>query len=129
MIEVGHRNAESIRCVDAQIGARYACKGVRRGAVQIDPILRPAAHGYEIGKDLGQRSGGQPEVRVSSLYSILYRMEGRGWIKSRWVEKTGVRRRCYYTLTPQGQEILARQRREWVAFSTMVNQVIGASHA
>ncbi|MCP4570711.1 MAG: PadR family transcriptional regulator, partial [FCB group bacterium] len=69
------------------------------------------------------------EFRVSTLYSALYRMEDRGWIKGRWVEKTGVRRRCYYTLTPKGREALTRQHREWTAFSAMVNEVIGASHA
>ncbi|UCC48421.1 MAG: helix-turn-helix transcriptional regulator [Gemmatimonadota bacterium] len=86
-------------------------------------------HGYEIGKLLEHRSGGRLEFRVSTLYSVLYRMEERGWIKGRWVEKKGERRRCYYTLTKKGQEVLARQRREWTAFSAMVNQVIGVSHA
>jgi transcriptional regulator len=86
-------------------------------------------HGYEIGKHLEHSSGGQLEFRVSTLYSILYRMEERGWIKGRWVEKKGERRRCYYTLTAKGREVVARQRQEWKAFSTMVNQVIGVSHA
>jgi DNA-binding PadR family transcriptional regulator len=86
-------------------------------------------HGYEIGKLLEHRSGGQLEFRVSTLYSVLYRMEERGWIKGRWVEKKGERRRCYYKLTRKGERILVDQRKEWKAFSTMVNQVIGVSHA
>ena len=86
-------------------------------------------HGYEIGRLIEHRSGGRLEFPVSTLYSILYRMEDRGWIKGRWVEKKGERRRCYYTLTPKGHEVLARQRQEWKAFSAMVNQVIGVSHA
>ena len=86
-------------------------------------------HGYEIGKLLEERSGGQVEFRVSTLYSILYRMEHRGWIKGRWVEKPGERRRCLYALTPAGRSVLAQQRNEWRAFSGMVNEVIGASHA
>ena len=56
-------------------------------------------------------------------------MEDRGWIKGRWVERKGERRRCYYKLTAKGREVLGEQRREWQAFSTMVNQVIGVSHA
>ena len=82
-------------------------------------------HGYEIGKELEHRSGGRLEFKASTLYSILYRMEDRGWIKGRWVEKQGERRRCYYTLTPAGATELASQRREWRAFSTVVNQIIG----
>lgn len=105
---------------------------LKRGSMELmilSALEGSTRHGYEIGKFLEQRSGGQLEFRVSTLYSVLYRMEDRGWIKGRWVEKTGVRRRCYYTLTPKGQEALARQRREWIAFSAMVNEVIGGSHA
>ena len=86
-------------------------------------------HGYEIGKLLEHRSDGQLEFRVSTLYSVLYRMEERAWIKGRWVEKKGERRRCFYRMTRKGTEVLARQRKEWKAFSAMVNRVIGASHA
>ncbi len=86
-------------------------------------------HGYEIGKLLEERSGGRLEFRVSTLYSALYRMEERGWIKGRWVEKPGERRRCRYALTPEGHKVLALQRREWAAFANMVNQVAGVGHA
>jgi DNA-binding PadR family transcriptional regulator len=105
---------------------------LKRGSMELlilSVLDGQSRHGYEIGKLLEHRSGGQMQFRVSTLYSVLYRMEERGWIKGRWVEKKGERRRCYYTLTKKGQEVLARQRREWTAFSAMVNQVIGVSHA
>lgn len=86
-------------------------------------------HGYEIGKRIEHRSGGKLEFKVSTLYSALYRMEGKGWIEGRWVEKKGQRRRCYYRLTPKGRQVLARQRQEWAAFTTVVNEVIGVGHA
>ena len=88
-------------------------------AVETGPL-----HGYEIGKLLELRSGGELSLSVSTLYSILYRMEGRGWIKGRWVEKPGKRRRCTYSLTKDGVAVLARQRTEWKAFSAMVDRVI-----
>jgi len=86
-------------------------------------------HGYEIGKRLEYLSGGELEFKASTLYSILYRMEDRGWIKGRWVEKKGERRRCYYTLTPLGADVVVSQRNEWVAFTAMVNRVICPSPA
>jgi len=86
-------------------------------------------HGYDIGKLLEHRSGGRLEFKVSTLYSILYRMEDKGWIKGRWVEKKGTRRRCYYNLTPSGEAALAAQRQEWRAFTEVVNQVINPSPA
>lgn len=86
-------------------------------------------HGYEIGKLLEHRSGGKLEFPVSTLYTILYRMEDRGWLKGRWVEKKGQRRRCYYNLTHEGEKILAKQQCEWRDFTAVVNEMIGMSHA
>lgn len=54
-------------------------------------------------------------------------MEERGWIRGRWVEKKGERRRCYYSLTREGEEVLAQQRREWRAFVDIVDRVIAMS--
>ncbi len=86
-------------------------------------------HGYEIGKLLEKRSNGRLAFPVSTLYSILYRMEDREWITGRWEEKQGKRRRCYYTLTPEGKKVMARQQQEWEAFTTVVNDVIEVDHA
>src|SRR5213079_961949 len=68
-------------------------------------------HGYELGKLIEARSGGVLTFRVASLYPLLYRLEKRGWVQGRWVEKAGQRRRRYYRLTPQGRKVLAAQRR------------------
>lgn len=87
------------------------------------------SHGYELGKLIELRSGGEIQFNVSTLYPVLYRMENDGWISGRWVEKPGERRRCHYRLTRKGRDVLAHQRREWAAFAAAVNLVIGGSHA
>src|SRR5580692_4750880 len=61
-----------------------------------------ARHGYEISKLIEARSEGTLRVRVASLYPLLYRLEARGWIQGRWVEKAGQRRRRFYKLTREG---------------------------
>ena len=105
---------------------------LKRGSMELlilSALEDQPRHGYDIGKILEHRSGGQLQFPVSTLYTILYRMEDRGWIKGRWVEKAGERRRCFYTLSPDGAVALAARREEWKAFSSMVNRVLGASHA
>src|SRR4030095_7346983 len=67
-------------------------------------------HGYEIGRLIDERSEGTISFHVASLYPTLYRLEDKGLIDGRWVEKAGQRRRRYYRLTPAGREMLARQR-------------------
>lgn len=86
-------------------------------------------HGYEIGKLIEQRSGGRLKFQISSLYPILCRMEGRGWIEGRWVEKPGERRRRFYRLTKKGVEALAAQRKTWKEYTYAVNLVVEPSHA
>ena len=86
-------------------------------------------HGYEISKLIEQRSGGAVRFYAASLYPLLYRLEKRAWIKGRWVEKSGQRRRRYYQLTSEGQKVLASQRRGWQAFVEAVNRITEAEHA
>jgi PadR family transcriptional regulator, regulatory protein PadR len=86
-------------------------------------------HGYEISKLIEARSDGVLRFNVASLYPLLYRLEKRGWIQGRWVEKAGQRRRRYYKLTPEGKKVLAAQRSGWEAFVAAINRVTGIEHA
>ena len=86
-------------------------------------------HGYEIGKLIETRSRRQIVFRIGSLYPILCRLEDRGYIQGRWVEKEGERRRRFYRLTPEGRKFLAKQRNLWEQFVAAVNQVARPRHA
>ena len=86
-------------------------------------------HGYEIAKLIEQRSEGVLQFHVASLYPLLYRLEKRGLIQGRWVERAGQRRRRYYKLTLAGQKVLAEQRRTWKDFFAALDRVAGISNA
>src|SRR6266568_9360852 len=90
--------------------------------------VRPR-HGYEISKLIDTRSDGVVRFNVASLYPLLYRLEKRGWLQGRWVEKAGQRRRRYYRLTTEGRKVLASQRRGWQAFVTAINRITEVEHA
>jgi PadR family transcriptional regulator, regulatory protein PadR len=80
-------------------------------------------HGYDIARRIDESSGGLLRFHVASLYPMLYRMERRGWIQGRWIEKSGQRRRRYYRLTPAGRKVLAAQRREWQSLVSALDRV------
>ena len=82
-------------------------------------------HGYEISKLIEARSDGALSFRVASLYPLLYRLEKRGWIQGRWLEKAGQRRRRYYRLTAAGADVLASQRSTWRNFAAAINRIAG----
>ena len=86
-------------------------------------------HGYEISKLIESRSGGTLKFNIASLYPLLYRLENRGWLKGRWVEKPGERRRRYYRLTTEGRKVLEAQRNTWREFVAAINRVTGAENA
>ena len=86
-------------------------------------------HGYELSKLIESRSRGVLTFHVASLYPLLYRMEGRGWIVGRWVEKAGERRRRFYRITAAGARVLDAQRKSWREFVTAVTSVAGAGNA
>jgi PadR family transcriptional regulator, regulatory protein PadR len=86
-------------------------------------------HGYEIGKLIEARSQGALRFSAAALYPLLYRLEKRGWLEGRWIEKTGQRRRRYYRLTPPGRKVLAEQRSAWRSFVAAIDRVAGLDHA
>jgi PadR family transcriptional regulator PadR len=86
-------------------------------------------HGYEISQLIEEQSYGALTFNIASFYPLLYRLEKRGWIQGRWVEKTGQRRRRYYKLTPAGRQILQQQRDTWLEFVAAMQRITGLKHA
>jgi transcriptional regulator len=86
-------------------------------------------HGYELSKLIESRSGGVLTFHVASLYPLLYRIEERGWIVGRWVERAGQRRRRYYSITDEGKRILDAQRTSWREFVAAITAVSGVRYA
>ena len=86
-------------------------------------------HGYEISKLIEERSAGRLKFKVASLYPLLYRLEERGWLQGKWVEKAGERRRRFYSLTAEGRRVLASQRDTWKAFVRAMDLITDPDNA
>src|SRR2546430_3869015 len=95
----------------------------------LSPFEHEPRHGYDLSKLIETRSGGLLKFRVASLSPLLYRLEHRGWIQGRWVEKAGQRRRRYYKLTAAGAGVLASQRNTWRDFVEAINRITRVEHA
>ena len=114
------------------IDTRMLDRELKKGSAELIILSMVEArprHGYEISKLIETRSEGQLRFHVASLYPLLYRLEERGWLQGRWVEKVGQRRRRYYALTAEGRRVLARQRDTWKAFVHAMGLVTGVDHA
>src|SRR5229473_7298644 len=112
-------------------------KNLQKGSAEMVVLAlveKRARHGYEIAKLIGSQSDSLLQFHVASLYPMLYRLERKGLVEGRWLEKAGERRRRFYKLTPAGRKTLAQQRRSWREFVAALDRVTGfaktrSSHA
>jgi PadR family transcriptional regulator, regulatory protein PadR len=83
------------------------------GPVAVLKLLeRSEMYGYELVEALSRRSGGLLEMGQSTLYPMLYNLEAKKLIDSRWAEGEG-RQRKYYRITEKGKRKLADATKEW----------------
>ena len=114
------------------MSSRRAIDEAKKGSAEVVILAiveGEAHHGYEIAKLIEMRTGGSLRFTLASLYATLYRLEDRGWIRSRWVEKAGQRRRRYYRLTAAGRKALKSHRSIWQEFFEGLHRVAGIRHA
>jgi PadR family transcriptional regulator, regulatory protein PadR len=86
-------------------------------------------YGFEIAKQIGERTGGALNFTLASLYPLLYEMEKRGWLEAYWQSNQAGRDRRYYRLTATGRRQLAPLRAEWRSFFQALDALAGVSHA
>ncbi|HJN46556.1 MAG TPA: PadR family transcriptional regulator [Vicinamibacterales bacterium] len=86
-------------------------------------------HGYGIGLRLHQISGGVLDVNAGSLFPAFRRLERDGVVKGEWRATENNRRAKYYSLTPRGRKMLARETREWATQSAAIARVLRASRS
>jgi PadR family transcriptional regulator len=111
---------------------RTAIDAAKKGSADLLILAlvdQEALHGYEIARRIEARSGGTLSFTLASLYATLYRLEDRGLVRGRWVERAGQRRRRYYRITRSGRGVLAAQREEWSRFIAALTEAAGLAPA
>lgn len=81
-------------------------------------------HGYGITERLQRVSDDVLTVDEGSLYPALYRMQKRGWLKSRWGKSENNRKARFYSLTAAGRKQLKAASAAWARFSGAVAQAM-----
>lgn len=73
-------------------------------------------YGYEIIRELRERSEGYFAMEEGLLYPTLHRLEREGLLRAEWQLVDG-RRRRYYAITESGLAALSSATAEWTTFS------------
>ncbi len=84
-------------------------------------------HGYAIAKHIRTVSRDVLEVEQGSLYPALFRMERRGWIRSKWGTSETGRRVKLYSLTRSGRKQLQLQGSAWTTLVQAIQRVMSGA--
>lgn len=82
-------------------------------------------YGYEIIKELEQRSDKTFQFKEGTLYPVLHKLENDGFVTSYMEKAESGRERKYYQITKKGKKQLTEEQEKWKVFSLSVNKIIG----
>ena len=91
----------------------------------LNQLIEADSYGYEITKRISELSGGELELKEATLYTAFRRMENAGYIISYWGNEGSGARRRYYSITVEGRDRLAEDRRAWKDTRRALNTLLG----
>lgn len=86
-------------------------------------------YGYELVKEIEQRSDHHLQMKEGSLYPALHKLEKQEYVDHYWQQQKKGPARKYYRITAQGIKILAERTSEWHHYVEVMNQLIGRSES
>ena len=100
---------------------------IRKGSTETILLMllaeRPM-YGYEICKEMAERSNGYFDMKEGLLYPTLHRMQKQGLLSSEWQQTDSGRRRKYYTVTADGRVKLGHHKAEWNTFMVKFQEML-----
>ena len=80
-------------------------------------------YGYELVSSLEKIGKGALAMGQSTLYPMIYNLEAKGLVKSKWKEGESGKQRKYYSLTIDGKQKLATDTQQWAAVTTAMREI------
>lgn len=100
---------------------------VIRGYVDLlvlDSLLDEPSYGYAVSKRIDQRTDGHFELKETTLYAAMRRLEQTGALESFKGDETHGRQRTYYRVTEAGLRLYGDKCEEWHATVKVVSRFV-----
>ena len=81
-------------------------------------------YGYQLIKEIGERSKGYFRFREGTVYPALRKLESDGLVNGEWSKLPNGQERRYYTITDKGREFLGERLRMWQSFASAMELVL-----
>lgn len=90
-------------------------------AVILKLIIEKDRYGYEISKEISERTSDRFHIKEATLYAVFQRLEKKELISSYLGSKTHGGKRRYYTITTLGRAYYQEKRSEWEEVKEIIN--------
>lgn len=87
-------------------------------------ILYEPSYGYEISKQIREKSDEKYIIKETTLYSAFTRLEKNGYIEAFFGNETNGKRRTYYRITQSGRDYYNEKCSEWRATKEVVEKFL-----
>jgi PadR family transcriptional regulator PadR len=87
-------------------------------------INKKPMYGYEMIKEMEERSNGVFTLKEGTLYPILHTLEAKGLVEAYWGEGSSNRPRKYYRIMEEGRTSLKEKEEEWITFRSAVDNIL-----
>ncbi|HWJ13289.1 MAG TPA: PadR family transcriptional regulator [Gemmatimonadaceae bacterium] len=84
-------------------------------------------HGLGVSRRVEQLTRGTFDVGPGSLFPALHRLEGSGWLSSRWGVSENNRKAKFYRLTAAGRRQLDVETGEWKRIAVAISYALEAN--
>ncbi|HYF82922.1 MAG TPA: PadR family transcriptional regulator [Clostridia bacterium] len=87
-------------------------------------LLDGDKYGYQITKLIYSNSSGEYELKESTMFSSLKRLESEGGVTSYWGDESQGGRRKYYRITERGKSIYSENKMNWDNAKRILDQLL-----
>lgn len=87
-------------------------------------LLKEDMHGYEMIREIRDRTNELLEYGEGSIYPALHLLEQDKYVKSYWTQAENGRDRKYYSITAKGKKKLRVAVKEWKLYSEAVDSLL-----
>ncbi len=79
------------------------------------------SYGYEISKEISERTDGRFQIKEATLYAVFQRLEKKGLIQSYYGDRSHGGKRKYYKVTMLGKAYLREMKEEWQEIKEIID--------
>jgi len=93
-------------------------------AIILASLLEHDSYGYQINKEIMQKTNNSYELKEATLYSAFRRLEQAGYITTYWGDENVGARRRYYSITAKGRAAYTTYKKEWGEAKDMIDKLL-----